>query len=115
MSKDSCGIKKPISILLGNWNPGMRLSDIADDAIKEIKKGLVDKTDIKTDQIFESLSQFRNLVLLTLFAIFVRVLVGLGSYSGEGHPPEYGDFEAQRNWMSIAWNRPMSKWYHEPD
>ena len=36
LSKDSYGIKKPISVLLGEWNPGMRLSNIADNAIKEI-------------------------------------------------------------------------------
>ena len=43
VSKDSYGIKKPISVLLGDWNPGMKLSDIANQAIKEIMKGLVDK------------------------------------------------------------------------
>ena len=34
LSKDSYGIKKPISTLLGEWNPGMKLSNIADEAVK---------------------------------------------------------------------------------
>ncbi|KAG5456037.1 MAG: hypothetical protein BJ554DRAFT_4335 [Olpidium bornovanus] len=33
-----------------------------------------------------------------LFAVFVRLAVGLGSYSGCGEPPLFGDFEAQRHW-----------------
>ena len=62
--------------------------------------------------MYDSLGEFKNLALLVAFSIFVRVLVGLGGYSGEGNPPEYGDFEAQRNWMSIAWNRPLRMWYN---
>lgn len=30
---------------------------------------------------------------------------------GKGHPPLYGDMEAQRNWMSITNHLPVSQWY----
>lgn len=52
MSKDSYGIKKPISVLLGDWNPGMRLSNVANEAIKEINKGLVDKSILPFDHVY---------------------------------------------------------------
>ena len=32
--------------------------------------------------------------------------VGLHGHSGEGKPPMYGDFEAQRHWMEITVRRP---------
>ncbi len=48
------------------------------------------------------------------FSVLVRLLVGLGGYSGENDPPNYGDFEAQRNWMSLTYHRPAHSWYHEP-
>lgn len=35
--------------------------------------------------------------LLLLFIFCIKLSVGLGSYSGEGNPPLYGDMEAQRN------------------
>ena len=41
--------------------------------------------------------------------------MALGSYSGEKDDPLYGDFEAHRNWMSIAVNRPVAEWYREYD
>ncbi|VDO82350.1 unnamed protein product [Heligmosomoides polygyrus] len=32
-------------------------------------------------------------------------------FIGEGNPPMYGDFEAQRHWMEIALHLPMKQWY----
>lgn len=53
-----------------------------------------------------------------LFIIFIISLVAtlqavlaVGGYSGEGNPPMYGDFEAQRHWMEIALHLPMKQWY----
>ncbi|KAK9824694.1 hypothetical protein WJX72_012449 [[Myrmecia] bisecta] len=48
-------------------------------------------------------------------AILVRLAVGLHSYSGAGMPPTYGDYEAQRHWMEITINTPVSQWYTETD
>lgn len=50
------------------------------------------------------------------FALAMRACVGLFGYSGEGTPPMYGDFEAQRHWMEITVNLPASSWYvHGPN
>jgi hypothetical protein len=37
--------------------------------------------------------------LVLLGAVLERALVGLHPHSGQGKPPGYGDYEAQRHWM----------------
>ncbi|KAG0501192.1 hypothetical protein HPP92_001264 [Vanilla planifolia] len=49
--------------------------------------------------------------IIVLFAALVRVLVSLGPYSGQGTPPMYGDYEAQRHWMEITLHTPVLEWY----
>ena len=51
--------------------------------------------------------------LIIVLAIVVRIVVGLGSYSGQNDYPNLGDFEAHRNWMSITVNRGITSWYEE--
>lgn len=48
---------------------------------------------------------------LLLSAILVRWLVSQFPYSGYGTPPLYGDYEAQRHWMEITTNLPITEWY----
>lgn len=31
--------------------------------------------------------------------------------AGQGKPPKYGDYEAQRHWMEITLNLPAKDWY----
>ena len=50
-------------------------------------------------------------IVVGTFALLLRVFVATHSYSGFQSPPEYGDYEAQRNWMSITRNLPTSQWY----
>ncbi|KAJ6792952.1 putative dolichyl pyrophosphate Man9GlcNAc2 alpha-1,3-glucosyltransferase [Iris pallida] len=50
-------------------------------------------------------------IATVLFSLLVRVLVSLGPYSGEGRPPMYGDYEAQRHWMEISLHLPAKEWY----
>jgi len=51
-----------------------------------------------------------------LAALLVRGCIALHGYSGEGAPPMYGDFEAQRHWMEVTVNLPPTEWYvHGPD
>ena len=53
-------------------------------------------------------------VLLAAFSL--RAAIGLSGYSGEGVPPMFGDFEAQRHWMEVTVNLPPTQWYvHGPD
>ncbi|EFJ46865.1 hypothetical protein VOLCADRAFT_62003 [Volvox carteri f. nagariensis] len=49
--------------------------------------------------------------VVVLLAILVRVLTGLASYSGAGDAPKYGDYEAQRHWMELTVNLPVTEWY----
>ncbi|EFN83426.1 dolichyl pyrophosphate Man9GlcNAc2 alpha-1,3-glucosyltransferase isoform X1 [Harpegnathos saltator] len=51
-------------------------------------------------------------VTLILFcAILLRCCVTFHPHSGEGKPPMYGDYEAQRHWQEIALNLPVNQWY----
>ncbi|ETO11761.1 dolichyl pyrophosphate Man9GlcNAc2 alpha-1,3-glucosyltransferase [Reticulomyxa filosa] len=43
-----------------------------------------------------------GVLCISILAVFVRLCVGVGSYSGMHKPPMYGDFEAQRHWMEIT-------------
>uniref|UniRef100_A0AC35UGC4 Alpha-1,3-glucosyltransferase n=1 Tax=Rhabditophanes sp. KR3021 TaxID=114890 RepID=A0AC35UGC4_9BILA len=46
-------------------------------------------------------------------ALFVLLLIGLSccNYSGQGMPPKFGDYEAQRHWMEVTINLPLQEWY----
>ncbi|KAK9462940.1 glycosyl transferase [Lipomyces oligophaga] len=48
---------------------------------------------------------------IIMISLLFRLAVGLGSFSGENVPPLHGDFEAQRHWMEITYQLPMSQWY----
>lgn len=54
--------------------------------------------------------------LLSAFSVTVAILLrcstSLHSYSGQGKPPMFGDYEAQRHWMEITVNLPIQDWYH---
>ncbi|PHJ20286.1 alg8 glycosyltransferase family protein, partial [Cystoisospora suis] len=52
------------------------------------------------------------ILFVWLAGVLLRASVGLYPYSGEGEiKTGYGDFEAQRHWMEIAFNLPISTWY----
>ncbi|KAG6831930.1 hypothetical protein H0H92_006531 [Tricholoma furcatifolium] len=44
-------------------------------------------------------------------AVLVKLALGVGSYSGHGTPPMYGDYEAQRHWMELTLHLPVRQWY----
>lgn len=52
-----------------------------------------------------------QLALISCFAILLRCCITHHSHSGEGKPPMYGDYEAQRHWQEITLNLPLDKWY----
>ncbi|OQV11391.1 Dolichyl pyrophosphate Man9GlcNAc2 alpha-1,3-glucosyltransferase [Hypsibius exemplaris] len=61
------------------------------------------------------LSSFRflhEIGSVCLFGILIRWMVSINPYSGKGKPPMFGDFEAQRHWMEVTYNLPVSEWYH---
>lgn len=51
----------------------------------------------------------RYIILFT--SIIVRAAVGLAPHLGQGTPPLYGDFEAQRHWMELTSHLPLAQWY----
>ncbi|EFN64405.1 Probable dolichyl pyrophosphate Man9GlcNAc2 alpha-1,3-glucosyltransferase [Camponotus floridanus] len=52
-----------------------------------------------------------QLALISCFAVLLRCCIIHHSHSGEGKPPMYGDYEAQRHWQEITLNLPLDKWY----
>jgi alpha-1,3-glucosyltransferase len=43
--------------------------------------------------------------------LMLRSFVSLHPHSGQGKPPMFGDYEAQRHWMEVAVNLPVGSWY----
>ncbi|KAF4583263.1 hypothetical protein GQ602_006407 [Ophiocordyceps camponoti-floridani] len=56
-------------------------------------------------------SQWEVLPLVLLSVGLFRWAAGLWGYSGLESPPMYGDYEAQRHWMELTTNLPVSQWY----
>ncbi|KAJ7421018.1 Dolichyl pyrophosphate Man9GlcNAc2 alpha-1,3-glucosyltransferase [Pitangus sulphuratus] len=58
-----------------------------------------------------AMEKWSLMTVTVLLALTVRWAVSLGSYSGAGKPPMYGDYEAQRHWQEITYNLPIRQWY----
>ncbi|RKF57402.1 putative dolichyl pyrophosphate Man9GlcNAc2 alpha-1,3-glucosyltransferase [Erysiphe neolycopersici] len=58
-----------------------------------------------------SVSQKIVLLLILIFVGLFRWAAGLWGYSGYQKPPQFGDYEAQRHWMEVTTQLPISQWY----
>ncbi|KAK1452353.1 ALG8 glycosyltransferase family ALG6 [Colletotrichum melonis] len=58
-----------------------------------------------------SVSQWEVLPLILMVVGLFRWAAGLWGYSGFQRPPMFGDYEAQRHWMEITTQIPVSQWY----
>ncbi|KAK2540537.1 Alg6 [Columba guinea] len=58
-----------------------------------------------------AMEKWSLMTITVLLALIVRWTVSLGSYSGAGKPPMYGDYEAQRHWQEVTYNLPIRQWY----
>jgi hypothetical protein len=52
--------------------------------------------------------QYSSLIILV--AVLLRLLTSLHPHSGQGKPPMFGDFEAQRHWVEITTGLPLEEW-----
>ena len=52
-----------------------------------------------------------DVLIVSICCTSLRYLVSLHGHSGQGIPPMYGDYEAQRHWMELTVNLPLSDWY----
>jgi alpha-1,3-glucosyltransferase len=52
-----------------------------------------------------------TLPLILMVAFLFRLATGFWGYSGFQSPPMHGDFEAQRHWMEVTTQLPVSWWY----
>nr|XP_008107537.1 PREDICTED: dolichyl pyrophosphate Man9GlcNAc2 alpha-1,3-glucosyltransferase isoform X2 [Anolis carolinensis] len=57
------------------------------------------------------MEKWSSMAIIVLLGLIIRWTVSLGSYSGAGKPPMYGDYEAQRHWQEITYNLPVKDWY----
>ncbi|XP_028589057.2 dolichyl pyrophosphate Man9GlcNAc2 alpha-1,3-glucosyltransferase isoform X1 [Podarcis muralis] len=58
-----------------------------------------------------AMEKWSLMTITALLGLLVRWTVSLGSYSGAGKPPMYGDYEAQRHWQEVTYNLPVKQWY----
>ena len=49
--------------------------------------------------------------MVIAFGLTLRAMVSRHPYSGQGKPPMFGDFEAQRHWQEVTVNLPIKEWY----
>ncbi|WPH00053.1 glycosyltransferase family 57 protein [Acrodontium crateriforme] len=56
-------------------------------------------------------SQWVILPCILMIAFLFRWATSLWGYSGLQNPPMHGDFEAQRHWMELTTNLPVTHWY----
>uniref|UniRef100_A0A4P6D8I7 Alpha-1,3-glucosyltransferase n=1 Tax=Rhodnius prolixus TaxID=13249 RepID=A0A4P6D8I7_RHOPR len=52
-----------------------------------------------------------SLWVVVIVGVLLRWVVSFYGYSGQGNPPMYGDYEAQRHWMEVTVNLPVKEWY----
>ncbi|ROW11325.1 hypothetical protein VMCG_00886 [Cytospora schulzeri] len=58
-----------------------------------------------------SVSKWEVLPLVLMVVGLFRWAAGLWEYSGFQQPPMFGDYEAQRHWMEITTQLPITRWY----
>jgi hypothetical protein len=84
----------------------MRVSTLAESLPERLNAMIRRREELPDCVLYDGLAEYGP-GLAVLLALLVRLLVGLGSYSGMNDPPAYGDYEAQRNWMALTNARPL--------
>ena len=49
--------------------------------------------------------------LAVSIGLLLRSMTSVHPHSGQGIPPKFGDYEAQRHWQEITVNLPVTDWY----
>lgn len=57
--------------------------------------------------------RYNNIIPTAQLAVceLVHVPAGCSRSAGQGQPPKYGDYEAQRHWMEVTLHLPVDQWY----
>ncbi|XP_046739212.1 dolichyl pyrophosphate Man9GlcNAc2 alpha-1,3-glucosyltransferase-like isoform X1 [Diprion similis] len=50
-------------------------------------------------------------LIILLVTVLLRWCTTYHPYSGQGKPPMFGDYEAQRHWQEVTFNLPYQEWY----
>lgn len=53
------------------------------------------------------------LFIILLVSVVLRLLIAQWGHSGQGSPPMFGDFEAQRHWMEVTVHLDIGDWYRQ--
>lgn len=93
--------------LMDEWTPRYKLMEMIELLKKRIEQREALNTGLSNNAIYRVFQSNHSLWLVVVLSLLLRVLVGLGPYSGMGDWPNLGDFEAHRNWMSITVNKPI--------
>ena len=54
-------------------------------------------------------------LLVIIFGLLLRAMTSVHPHSGQGVPPMFGDYEAQRHWQEITVNLPIQAEYIHKD
>lgn len=74
------------------WVPKIKIFELIELLAQRINETQRVKEVVNRFVLLKAFHSPQAINLIILLAIVVRVLVGLGSYSGEGDHPFYGDF-----------------------
>ena len=52
-----------------------------------------------------------DVLLVFCGSLLLRCLLSAHPHSGQGRPPMFGDYEAQRHWQEVTLHLPPAEWY----
>ncbi|CAB3364114.1 Hypothetical predicted protein [Cloeon dipterum] len=78
---------------------------------KKITKELNASHVVSSSRRSESSSLRGFTLLVVAVGLVVRWAVAVGPHSGQGRPPMFGDYEAQRHWQEVTLELPLRQWY----
>ena len=85
-------VREPVSVLIDFWVPNVKILELVELLANVINKKEDFSRKVEHYILLKPFYQEKAVTLIIVLAILLRILVGLGSYSGAGDYPNYGDF-----------------------